>query len=83
MREACLVILYYFSTYYVVYSICHILERLYSHLQDIVSKISSISQRGPRAVCILSATGVVSCVTIHQPGSSGGILRYEACSPTL
>ncbi|GMY15893.1 AT-hook motif nuclear-localized protein 9-like [Fagus crenata] len=45
--------------------------------EDIVSKISSISQRGPRAVCILSATGVVSCVTIRQPGSSGGILRYE------
>lgn len=47
--------------------------------QDIVSKISSLSQKGPRAVCILSATGLVSSVIIHKPGSPGGILRYEAC----
>ncbi|KAK7853709.1 at-hook motif nuclear-localized protein 1 [Quercus suber] len=51
--------------------------------EDIVSKIASFSQRGPRSVCILSATGCVSRVTISQPGNSGGILRYEACPPTL
>nr|POE85684.1 at-hook motif nuclear-localized protein 9 [Quercus suber] len=45
--------------------------------EDIVSKIASFSQRGPRSVCILSATGCVSRVTISQPGNSGGILRYE------
>ncbi|EEF34933.1 AT-hook motif nuclear-localized protein 9 [Ricinus communis] len=45
--------------------------------EDIVSKISSFAQRGPRAVCVLSATGVVSCVIIRQPGSSGGLLRCE------
>ncbi|XP_050281548.1 AT-hook motif nuclear-localized protein 7-like [Quercus robur] len=45
--------------------------------EDIVSKIASFSQRGPRSVCILSATGIVSRVTISQPGNSGGILRYE------
>ncbi|KAF5447585.1 hypothetical protein F2P56_033126 [Juglans regia] len=45
--------------------------------EDIVSKISSLSQKGPRAVCILSATGLVSSVVIHKPGSPGGILRYE------
>ncbi|KAG6682406.1 hypothetical protein I3842_13G139900 [Carya illinoinensis] len=45
--------------------------------EDIVSKISSLSQKGPRAVCILSATGLVSSVIIRKPGSSGGISRYE------
>lgn len=45
--------------------------------QDIVSKISSFAERGSRAICILSATGVVSSVVIRQPGLSGGILRYE------
>ncbi|KAF3455117.1 hypothetical protein FNV43_RR05565 [Rhamnella rubrinervis] len=46
--------------------------------EDVYSKIISFSQKGPRAVCILSATGVVSSVVIRQPGSSGGFLRYEA-----
>ncbi|KAF9597068.1 hypothetical protein IFM89_015259 [Coptis chinensis] len=45
--------------------------------EDIAAKILSLSQKGPRAVCILSANGAVSNVTIHQPGSSGGILTYE------
>uniref|UniRef100_A0A2C9V1R2 AT-hook motif nuclear-localized protein n=2 Tax=Manihot esculenta TaxID=3983 RepID=A0A2C9V1R2_MANES len=45
--------------------------------EDIVSKISSFAERGSRAICILSATGVVSSVVIRQPGLSGGILRYE------
>ncbi|KAL6988332.1 hypothetical protein U1Q18_014083, partial [Sarracenia purpurea var. burkii] len=33
---------------------------------------------GPRGVCVLSANGAVSNVTIRQPGSSGGLLTYEA-----
>ncbi|XP_015873525.3 AT-hook motif nuclear-localized protein 1 [Ziziphus jujuba] len=45
--------------------------------EDIFRKITSFSQKGPRAICILSATGVVSSVIIRQPGSSGGFLRHE------
>ncbi|KAI9396812.1 hypothetical protein POPTR_004G189200v4 [Populus trichocarpa] len=45
--------------------------------EDIVSKIIELSQKGARAVCILSATGVVSSVIMRQPGPSGGILRYD------
>ena len=46
-------------------------------LQDIVTKILAFSQKGARAVCILSATGVVSSVIMRQPSSSGGVLRYD------
>ncbi|RYR70505.1 hypothetical protein Ahy_A03g016994 isoform B [Arachis hypogaea] len=42
--------------------------------EDVVSRILSFFQKGPRAVCILSATGSVSSVVIRQPG---GLLRYE------
>ncbi|XP_024464919.1 AT-hook motif nuclear-localized protein 1 [Populus trichocarpa] len=45
--------------------------------EDIVTKLLVFSQKGARAVCILSATGVVSSVIMRQPGSSGGILRYD------
>lgn len=45
-----------------------------------MARILSFSQRGPRAVCILSATGVVFNAIIRQSGSSGGILRYEVHS---
>ncbi|KAJ6410058.1 hypothetical protein OIU84_009539 [Salix udensis] len=41
--------------------------------EDIVTKILAFSQKGARAVCILSATGVVSSVIMRQPSSSGGI----------
>ena len=49
------------------------------HAQDVASKILSFAQKGPRGVCVLSANGAVSNVTIRQPGSSGGILTYEVC----
>ena len=42
-------------------------------------KIISFSQQGPRAICILSANGVISSVTLRQPDSSGGTLTYEVC----
>ncbi|XP_020992836.1 AT-hook motif nuclear-localized protein 11-like [Arachis duranensis] len=42
--------------------------------EDVVSRILSFFQKGPRVVCILSATGSVSSVVIRQPG---GLLRYE------
>lgn len=45
--------------------------------EDVASKILSFSQKGSRGICILSANGAVSNVTIRQPGSSGGILTYE------
>ncbi|KAJ9181457.1 hypothetical protein P3X46_009585 [Hevea brasiliensis] len=45
--------------------------------EDVAGKILSFAQKGPRGICILSANGAVSNVTIRQPGSSGGILTYE------
>ncbi|CAL5426391.1 unnamed protein product [Camellia sinensis] len=52
--------------------------------EDIAEKIVSFSQGGPRAVCILAATGPVSTVDIHQAGSFGSvILRYEGCFELL
>jgi hypothetical protein len=42
-------------------------------------KVISFSQQGPRAICILSANGVISNVTLRQPDSSGGTLTYEVC----
>ncbi|CAN1237078.1 AT-hook motif nuclear-localized protein 7 [Linum grandiflorum] len=37
----------------------------------------SFSQQGPRAICILSANGAVSTVTLTQPSTSGGTVTYE------
>ncbi|KAL8138715.1 hypothetical protein V2J09_004716 [Rumex salicifolius] len=45
--------------------------------EDIMMKVISFSQQGPRAICILSANGVISSVTLRQPESSGGTLTYE------
>ncbi|KAF9668944.1 hypothetical protein SADUNF_Sadunf14G0056100 [Salix dunnii] len=45
--------------------------------EDIATKIMSFSQLGPRAICILSANGAVSTVTLRQPGTSGGTVTYE------
>ncbi|KAJ8470713.1 hypothetical protein OPV22_025056 [Ensete ventricosum] len=44
---------------------------------DVTMKIISFSQQGPRAICILSANGIISNVTLRQPDSSGGTLTYE------
>ncbi|KAF8395332.1 hypothetical protein HHK36_019276 [Tetracentron sinense] len=46
--------------------------------ENVAAKIISISLKGPLSICILSANGAVSNVTLRQPGSSGGILTYEA-----
>lgn len=48
-------------------------------LQDVSSKIMSFSQNGPRAVCILTANGAISNVTLRQPAMSGGTVTYEVC----
>ncbi|KAF5473777.1 hypothetical protein F2P56_005738 [Juglans regia] len=45
--------------------------------EDVAEKIISFTQKGPRGICVLTANGAVSNVTIRQPGSSGGILTYE------
>ncbi|XP_050237674.1 AT-hook motif nuclear-localized protein 9 [Mercurialis annua] len=45
--------------------------------EDIATKIVSFAQQGPRAICILSANGAVSTVTLRQPSTSGGTVTYE------
>uniref|UniRef100_A0A1D1XLW4 AT-hook motif nuclear-localized protein n=1 Tax=Anthurium amnicola TaxID=1678845 RepID=A0A1D1XLW4_9ARAE len=45
--------------------------------EDIASKIMSFSQQGSRAICVLSANGAVSTVTLRQPATSGGAVTYE------
>ncbi|KQK16531.1 AT-hook motif nuclear-localized protein 9 [Brachypodium distachyon] len=45
--------------------------------EDIAARIMSFSQQGPRAVCIMSATGAVSTPTLHQDASSGSAITYE------
>ncbi|KAL6557230.1 hypothetical protein OROMI_017580 [Orobanche minor] len=45
--------------------------------EDISTKITEFSLRGPRSVCILCGNGMVSNVTIRHPSSSGGIFNYE------
>ncbi|KAG2308958.1 hypothetical protein Bca4012_082103 [Brassica carinata] len=45
--------------------------------EDVSSKIMAFSQNGPRAVCVLSANGAISNVTLRQPATSGGTVTYE------
>ncbi|XP_047329366.1 AT-hook motif nuclear-localized protein 10 isoform X2 [Impatiens glandulifera] len=45
--------------------------------EDVSSKIMSFSQNGPRAVCVLSANGSISNVTLRQAATSGGTATYE------
>ncbi|KAL2999078.1 hypothetical protein AAZX31_09G138900 [Glycine max] len=45
--------------------------------EDVTMKIMSFSQQGCQAICILSANGTISNVTLRQPTSSGGTLTYE------
>lgn len=45
--------------------------------EDVSAKIMSFSNHGPHAVCILSANGAISSVTLRQSASSGGTVTYE------
>lgn len=45
--------------------------------EDVASKIMSFSHNGPRAICILSANGAISNVTLRQAATSGGSVTYE------
>ncbi|KAF0929572.1 hypothetical protein E2562_022394 [Oryza meyeriana var. granulata] len=47
--------------------------------EDVVSKVMSFSHNG-WAVCVLSANGAVSNVTLRQAGSSGSTVNYEVWS---
>ncbi|KAF3501136.1 hypothetical protein F2Q69_00040013 [Brassica cretica] len=44
--------------------------------EDVTMNVMPYSQ-GSRAICILSATGTISNVTLRQPTTSGGTLTYE------
>ncbi|CAN6859408.1 unnamed protein product [Brassica oleracea] len=44
--------------------------------EDVMMKVMPYSQ-GSRAICILSATGSISNVTLRQAATSGGTLTYE------
>ncbi|MCO5553951.1 hypothetical protein L7F22_007477 [Adiantum nelumboides] len=45
--------------------------------EDVAAKIMSFSQQGPRGICILSANGAISNVTLRQSAVSGGTVTYE------
>ncbi|KAL2471835.1 AT-hook motif nuclear-localized protein 10 [Abeliophyllum distichum] len=45
--------------------------------EDVSLKIMAFSQNGPRAVCVLSANGAISNVTLSQAATSGGTATYE------
>ncbi|KAG2263211.1 hypothetical protein Bca52824_070290 [Brassica carinata] len=45
--------------------------------EDVTMKIMTFSQQGSRAICILSANGPISNVTLRQSTTSGGTLTYE------
>lgn len=45
--------------------------------EDVNMKVISFSQQGPRAICILSANGVIANVTLRQQDSLGGTVTYE------
>ncbi|XP_065014913.1 AT-hook motif nuclear-localized protein 10-like isoform X1 [Musa acuminata AAA Group] len=45
--------------------------------EDVSAKIMAFSQQSTRAVCILSANGAISNVTLRQAATSGGTVTYE------
>ncbi|THG04924.1 hypothetical protein TEA_012146 [Camellia sinensis var. sinensis] len=48
--------------------------------EDITMKIISFTKQGPRAICIISAIGLISNATLRHPDSSGATLTYERIS---
>ncbi|KAF5743586.1 AT-hook motif nuclear-localized protein 6-like [Tripterygium wilfordii] len=51
--------------------------------EDVTMKVMSFLWQGARAICILSANGTISNVTLCQPTSFGGTLTYEGCFEIL
>ncbi|GMH19708.1 hypothetical protein Nepgr_021549 [Nepenthes gracilis] len=45
--------------------------------EDVAMKVLSFSHQESRAICVLSASGSISNVTLRQPNSSGGTMTYE------
>lgn len=45
--------------------------------EDVASKIMAFPQQGTNTICILSANGAVSNVTLRQPATYGGTVSYE------
>ncbi|OIT36266.1 PREDICTED: AT-hook motif nuclear-localized protein 5-like isoform X1 [Nicotiana attenuata] len=45
--------------------------------EDVAAKLLAFAQQRPRALCILSANGAVSAITLRPPASSGATVTYE------
>lgn len=45
--------------------------------EDVAGKILTFAQKGHCQICVISANGSVSNVTLRQPASSSGLLTYE------
>ncbi|XP_060180075.1 AT-hook motif nuclear-localized protein 5-like [Lycium barbarum] len=45
--------------------------------EDVAAKLLAFAEQRPRALCILSANGSVSAVTLRPPASSGSTVTYE------
>ncbi|KAE8773676.1 AT-hook motif nuclear-localized protein 9-like [Hordeum vulgare] len=52
-------------------------KHVYLGVEDVASRIMSFSQQGPRAVCILLASGALSRATLHQDTGSDSVVKYE------
>jgi hypothetical protein len=49
-------------------------------MQDVGRKIMSFAQMRSRAVCVISANGAISNVTLRQQATSGGTVTYQVSS---
>ncbi|RYR71307.1 hypothetical protein Ahy_A02g005579 [Arachis hypogaea] len=45
--------------------------------EDVAAKIMSFVEKYPGGICVLSANGAISSVTLDRSGSSGGLWTYE------
>ncbi|CAM0952023.1 unnamed protein product [Alopecurus aequalis] len=45
--------------------------------EDVAAKIMAFSQQGTRGICVLSANGAISNVSLRQAATSGGTATYE------
>lgn len=84
LAHACFCLLNCFS-YYLCFVLVKTVEKVKLVMsafifQDVSSKIMSFSQHGPRGICILSANGAISNVTLRQAATSGGTVTYEVCA---
>ncbi|KAK1439259.1 hypothetical protein QVD17_05075 [Tagetes erecta] len=51
--------------------------------EDMLAKLMWFSQNSTRALCVMSANGAVSNVTLRQSATSGGTVTYEGCFEIL